>query len=304
MSAPALTLITRGGFPQFKLSRGPAMVLAILISLNLAVGAQAQGFGADRGETFGREPAPFGGEPGTFGRESAPFGREPDTFGRKTDTFGRESNTFGRESNTFGREPINQEETSQVAPTGVDQVNQVNPEPAGKEGETSTKSGKDEKKQGKWAIIQEGAGRFRYQMPNGWALTRNPFVATDVLVKEAGDLNKSIVFEVRRGRPNMKARKVLEKQMQEKLKTSKVLENLEVTLGSDKKSGARLSLEGETKDFHVWQTAYLIDLGRGSYLVMTGSTPLTADKELADTLARMADTIEATHQKISKIVRK
>ncbi len=297
MNAPALTLITRGGFPQFKLSRGPAMVLAILISLNLAVGAQAQGFGADRGETFGREPAPFGGEPGTFGREPAPFGGEPDSFGRKPDT-------FGREPNTFGREPINQEETSQVAPTGVDQGNQVKPEQAGKEDETSAKAGKDEKKQGKWAIIQEGAGRFRYQMPNGWALTRNPFVATDVLVKEAGDLNKSIVFEVRRGRPNMKARKVLEKQMQEKLKTSKVLENLEVTLGSDKKSGARLSLEGETKDFHVWQTAYLIDLGRGSYLVMTGSTPLTADKELADTLARMADTIEATHQKISKIVRK
>lgn len=282
MNAPALTLITRGGFPQFKLSRGhSALVLSLLFSLVSTPAAQAQGFGADRGEIFGKEP---------------------DTFGREPDSFGRQQDSFGRNPNTFGREPINQEEASQAAPGP--ETTSTKGEPAAKEDETSAKSGKDEKKEVKWAIIQEGAGRFRYQMPNGWSLTRNPFVATDVLVKQAGELNKSIVFEVRRGKPNVKARKVLEKQMQEKLKTSKILENLVVNLGSDKKAGARLSLEGETKDFHVWQTAYLIDLGRGSYLVMTGSTPLTADKELADTLARMADTIEATHQKISKIVRK
>lgn len=161
------------------------------------------------------------------------------------------------------------------------------------------KAAENTKSEPKWAKLIDLSGRFQYEIPDGWNLTRNPFLPNDILVQPYQERQKTIFFELKKGRLNEAKAKAFEKENLAKLEESKLIHRKQITTSTG--PGYYLELDGLLEGAPVKEYIYLRKLG-SEVLAITGCSPLKIDKNLEETLGKVNASIVPKHVKMPKRV--
>jgi hypothetical protein len=153
------------------------------------------------------------------------------------------------------------------------------------------------KSEPKWAKLIDLSGRFQYEIPDGWNLTRNPFLPNDILVQPYQERQKTIFFELKKGRLNEAKARAYEKENLAKLEESKLINRKLINTSTG--PGYYLELDGLLEGSPVKEYIYLRKLG-SEVLAITGCSPLKIDKNLEETLGKVNASIVPKHVKMPK----